>query len=294
MDFELLHQAELILMSGLQNLKGPFLNEVMLVLNHCDSMPFYYLALTIAWYAYERKLGMQLLLLFILGVIINQDCKLLFSQPRPYHLDPSLGLLTVSFYGFPSGAAQISSAFCGFIALQAKKRWVCLLSICFLILVGFSRVYLGVHFPSDILGGWFIGGLTLWACYLTFPRLERFLDQQSRVRLVVFSFLSAIFLSFCAFSSDALLKIFLGLGACTGVLFAPSLESCSSPRQKIFRTLVALLGIFTLEKLSTLSQLYVSKQLHFWTSAFFLFLIGLWLSFGAPLLLSKQRLMKNQ
>src|ERR1700742_4295948 len=138
MSFETLHHSELHLMGFLQSIKGPFLNQLMLILNHVDSMTFCYLAIISVWMCYHRKAGLQLLFLYILSVIINQDAKIGFSQPRPYHLDASLEFLKVPFFGFPSGGAQISSTMCGFIALREKKIGVWIGSAFFLILVGFS------------------------------------------------------------------------------------------------------------------------------------------------------------
>ena len=87
--------------------------------------------------------------------------KLLFERTRP-----EAGLITETSFSFPSGHTANSTAFYGFLAfllflrLSRKRQKIILLIgiTLFLLLMGLSRIYLGVHFTSDVLGGYLMGG----------------------------------------------------------------------------------------------------------------------------------------
>ncbi len=93
------------------------------------------------------------------ATIINLVLKALFERSRP---DLWEQFVTETSYSFPSGHAMLSSvlAFAA-IAVFWRTKWriaVIIGATLFMMLVGFSRLYLGVHYPTDILAGWFVSG----------------------------------------------------------------------------------------------------------------------------------------
>lgn len=105
------------------------------------------------------------------GWLLNTMLKLAFHRTRP-DIQP---LIEVGGYSFPSGHAMISTAFYGMLVYllwlnlrqRSKPTWpVMVLGLCLVFLIGASRVYLGVHFPSDVLAGFAAGSLWLTACIL--------------------------------------------------------------------------------------------------------------------------------
>jgi membrane-associated phospholipid phosphatase len=64
-------------------------------------------------------------------------------------------------YAFPSGHANTSFVFWGYLALLLRRRLITVISAVMILLIGLSRIYLGQHWPTDVLGGWLIGGLLL-------------------------------------------------------------------------------------------------------------------------------------
>ena len=105
----------------------------------------------------------------LFGHLLNQGLKALIERPRPALGAERLAELGVDSFAFPSGHAQSFTIFYGFLALviwqNARRPWVrgigaaCMLTM--IALVGISRVYLGVHWPSDVVGAYCIGVLWL-------------------------------------------------------------------------------------------------------------------------------------
>ncbi len=102
----------------------------------------------------------------ISGEVIKELLKFLIHRQRP---DAVFSLLPENGYAFPSGHAVMSVIFYGmvgyFIYQACKKKWqriILLVATAILVfLIGYSRIYLGVHWISDILAGWLIGGVIL-------------------------------------------------------------------------------------------------------------------------------------
>lgn len=118
------------------------------------------------WYRSRRAAAVALAISFAGAWIIFSSLKLVFTRPRP-DLFPLLNMPTD--YSFPSGHALTAISLYGFIALllwQHKQRLWALLSLLFALLICFSRIYLGVHFPSDILGALAVGILWLAVVYI--------------------------------------------------------------------------------------------------------------------------------
>jgi len=125
--------------------------------------------------------ALALLVSSIGGGILNGSLKHLYHRARPepafYHLG----------YSFPSGHAMSAIIVYGFVAYllargtEGRYRiliWVA--AIFMTLLVGFSRVYLGVHYPSDVLGGYLAGACWLAGCILSLRLMERRLPSPSR------------------------------------------------------------------------------------------------------------------
>lgn len=126
----------------------------------------------------KRKLVLliQILIVIISSATINFILKALIDRPRPY----GNGLVYVNFNSFPSGHAVSSIAFYGFIIYLlfklhknvVLKFGVCIFCIIMILLIGISRIYLGVHYPTDILAGYSSGFSYLIITILIIKYLE--------------------------------------------------------------------------------------------------------------------------
>lgn len=140
----------------LSHIRSPWLDQIMLAITYLGSeIAFLVVALVIFWCVDKRK-GYYILSVGFVGTILNQFMKLWFRVPRPWDLDKSFAPVEgakadAGGYSFPSGHTQNSVGTFGGIAYTVKNKLVRYVSIALAILVPFSRMYLGVHTPQDVL-----------------------------------------------------------------------------------------------------------------------------------------------
>lgn len=123
---------------------------------------FYFLAFPLVYWSLDRRLGVHLGLILLLSAGTNAVLKLAFASPRPVFLDPGLGLVPETSYGIPSGHTQNAVALWGLLGVRRGGWWrpVCAVLI---VLLAWSRLQLGVHFPIDVAVGFVVGALLLAA-----------------------------------------------------------------------------------------------------------------------------------
>ena len=140
----------------LEKIRLPGLNEFMLAVTELGGeLPFLVAAMIVFW-CVDKRQGYYVLSVGFLGTLANQFMKLWFRVPRPWVLDPNFTILeqareAAGGYSFPSGHTQSSVGTFGSLALANKNKWIRGLCIAMAVLVPFSRMYIGVHTPADVL-----------------------------------------------------------------------------------------------------------------------------------------------
>jgi len=155
-----LGQLGIYLIQQLQSF-SPALDGVMKFFTFLGTIEFYLLFIPIIYWLVDAQLGIRVLLLLITTDFIGSACKQLGTQPRPYWIGGVKGMAVETSYGLPSTHASNSLAVWGYLAYRLKKGWLWALFFVLVTLIGLSRMYLGVHFPHDVLGGWLIGLIVL-------------------------------------------------------------------------------------------------------------------------------------
>lgn len=161
----------------IQSVHGPVLDAAFKAITSMGSEQFYLFLLPLIFWCVDFATAEQLAFGFVFSAYLNVELKHLFKSLRPFALDPTVKLHYGWNYGLPSGHAQSAVVVWGIIARSFRKTWLWILAILLMMLIGFSRVYLGVHFPTDVLGGWMVGAVFLAAYAALRPRIAAWLER---------------------------------------------------------------------------------------------------------------------
>jgi membrane-associated phospholipid phosphatase len=163
---------------------------------------FFFLILPLVYWSVDAGLGLKIALILALSNNLQGILKLSFADPRPYWVSAQVKAFAAeSTFGIPSGHAQNTIALLGVMAASVRKRWVWVVALIIVFLVGFSRLYLGVHFVHDVIAGWLIGGLLLWAVMRLWNSVAAWLKRKPLAQQIMIAFaVSLIFLAVGAWS----------------------------------------------------------------------------------------------
>lgn len=172
----------------LERIRMPILNELMLTVTHLGEETAFLIAALIIFWCVDKYHGYYLLGVGLFGNMANQFLKITCRVLRPWYRDENFKALEAAIpeadgYSFPSGHSQTAVGYLGCIAATQKNRIIRAVCIAFMILVPFSRMYVGVHTPADVLVG---SGMALVIIFAFRPLM---LGEGKRHIPVVFSVL---------------------------------------------------------------------------------------------------------
>ena len=160
----------------LASMRNPVLNAVMSGVTYFGSEIAFMAAALLLFWCIDKRQGYYVFLVGAVGTICNQFLKLAFRIPRPWVLDPDFQIVEAARadatgYSFPSGHTQNVVGTTASLFACRKETWVRIVCVVLMMLVPFSRMYLGVHTPLDV-GVAFVTALALAAALYPAFRTE--------------------------------------------------------------------------------------------------------------------------
>ena len=160
----------------LASVRNPVLDAVMSGVTYFGSEIAFMAAALLLFWCIDKRQGYYVFLVGAVGTICNQFLKLAFRIPRPWVLDPDFQIVEAARadatgYSFPSGHTQNVVGTTASLFACRREKWVRIVCAVLMLLVPFSRMYLGVHTPLDV-GVAFVTALALAAAFYPAFRTE--------------------------------------------------------------------------------------------------------------------------
>lgn len=157
---------------------------------------FYLLVMPLLYWCIDLSLGIRIGIILLVSGGLNNILKLGFASPRPFWVSPKVqGMVEATGFGFPSGHAQNAASIWGLLAASVRQSWLKILAMLLILLIGLSRIILGVHFTHDVLVGWLVGLILLFIFLkLEEPVKNWFRDNSLGKQLLALVLVTAVFI----------------------------------------------------------------------------------------------------
>jgi len=172
---------------------GSWLDFPILFFSYLGNEEFFLLIMPAFYWCVSSAVGVRLGLLLLTSAALNSIFKLILHGPRPYWFSQQVqAKLTETSFGAPSGHSQNSAAIWGGLAASYKRTWLWVVAVIVIFFTGLSRLYVGVHFPQDVLSGWFFGFLILLAVLFLEKRVIAWWQGHGVMAKLLVAFLSSL------------------------------------------------------------------------------------------------------
>lgn len=275
--------------------QGPIWNVLAGIFTFMGTEDFFLLVIPAVFWTVSRKTGIQLFYVLMATLFVNIILKDGLGVTRPVgvegvHSREIESAMVDSHYpndSFPSFHAQSAAALFGFMALAVRRRWAWWIAAVLTALVALSRLYNGLHWPTDVLGGIALGALTVVVARYAAPAMESRPIAFKAAAVGVFAALMAFFLGNVGTKVSGAL-----LGGGLGHLLEASVTELDPKRGKLPRKVLAIVigfvGILVLRV--GLKAAFPSGPVWDWLRYV---LIGFW-AFGlAPIMFVRAKLLQG-
>lgn len=174
---------------ALESIRFPLLDTVMSYITKLGEETIFLIMAIVLFWCVNKRLGYYMMTVGFVGIIANQFLKLAFRIPRPWVKDPNFSIVEsaraeATGYSFPSGHTQNIVTICGPAARWFKSKALRWAAVVVVVLVSFSRMYLGVHTPLDV-GVSLILGVVLTFVFYPFFREQKDGSNKMLVLIIV-------------------------------------------------------------------------------------------------------------
>lgn len=297
----------------------PSLESFFQIFTQMGRFEFFLAILPIIYWGVNKRLGQHLVYLLACGDMLSAIAKHGFRGPRPFWLDSAMGLSSEESYGIPSGHAISTTLTYLTLSIWMRRGWMWLLAMAMIVVMGISRIYLGVHFVHDVVAGTFLAILIIivylvWRRYRTEFFSQRILGQRllavvslplilAVIYLIIFLLIgqpdqTVAWATFAGTAEAASIEnvatafgTLLGLGI--GILFEGSrvrFRVDGTIWQKVLRYLSGMVGILLIWR--GLGAVFPDDPLWLGIPLRVLryFLLGVWATYYAPMLFVRLKL----
>lgn len=205
----------------------------------------------VTYWCIDKKIGEKLGFTMLLSICLNNTLKNLFNRKRPFELEGKEHLRKLDKYtylsdhatgsSFPSGHSQNACTSFPSLAVYFKRKFLTIICIILPVLILISRVYLGVHYPSDVIVGGMVGLIITFLMYFLLGKFWKFKYIIYLVPVLVFMPLLFYFKEY---------DFFRGYGLLLGFVFGIFLENNYinftndiSKKRKLLRFLVGMVAV---------------------------------------------------
>lgn len=189
---EMIQQIEVAIVLFFQSI-GEWIKVPMQAVSFLGQEEFFMVLLPFLYWCVDARVGLQFAAMTVLSNLGVTALKLAFRVPRPFWVASQVQpWSSETSFGMPSGHATTAASVWGVLAANLRIKWATLLIWLLVFLIGISRVFLGMHFLSQVVVGWLFGGLLLWLVLKFSPAVLRWLLRFPVSIQVLWIFLSSL------------------------------------------------------------------------------------------------------
>ncbi|RXI98339.1 phosphatase PAP2 family protein [Anaerobacillus alkaliphilus] len=246
--------SQLEILQWFTQLQNPFLTEIARVLTFLGNEEFYFLILPLVYWCFSKTTGFRLFYIFILSMYVNSFLKIHYAITRPIGAEGVNNLFVSSAEvgshyphdSFPSGHAQGSATLWGYLAYSSRSTKIMVSAAVLICLISVSRLYTGLHWPTDILVGVGLGLVIITIAVF----LDKYVTNLSLTVKWVLAIIVPLLLLFIFPEEEGFKFSGILLGAGVGYLLEGKLVNMKISKsigRKILAFVVGIAGMFAIQ-----------------------------------------------